>query len=138
MIETPRDNEQPAGSSDRAFGIVFAVFFAIVGLWPLMSQSAPRAWSLALAAVFLALAFFVPRVLHPLNGVWLRFGDLLHRIVSPIALGLLFFVVVTPTGWIMRALGKDMLRLRRDPAAASYWIERKPPGPAPDSLKDPF
>ncbi len=84
------------------------------------------------------LAFAAPQVLAPLNRLWFKLGLLLHKIVNPIVLGIMFYVVVTPTGLIMRLLGKDLLRLKRDPAAASYWIERTPPGPKPESLGDQF
>jgi hypothetical protein len=83
-------------------------------------------------------ALLWPAVLAPLNRIWTRFGLLLHRIVSPVVLGVMFFGVVTPMGLVMRALGKDPLRLRFDPAARTYWIERRPPGPAPDTLNNQF
>jgi len=126
------------GSSDRAFGLVFAAFFTIVALLPLWSGRPVRLWSIAAAAAFALLALAVPRALAPLNRAWTAFGDLLHRIVSPVALGILYYGVVTPTGLLMRLAGKDPLRLRFDPAARSYWIERRPPGPPPESLKDQF
>lgn len=130
--------EEVRGSSDRSFGIVFAVVFAVIGLLPLLFSGTVRLWSLAIGAVFLLLAFATPRALAPLNRLWLKFGLLLHRIVSPLVLGIMFYGVVTPTGLLMRALGKDPLRLRLDRASSSYWIERVPPGPAPESLKDQF
>ncbi|CAA6605033.1 conserved membrane hypothetical protein [Rhodospirillaceae bacterium LM-1] len=115
--------------SDRGFGLVFTAFFSIIGLWPLMGGESPRPWALGLAALFLAVSFIRPSLLKPLNRVWFLFGLLLHKIISPLIMGLLFFLTVTPTGFIMRALGKDSLRLKRDPNAASYWIMRDPPGP---------
>jgi hypothetical protein len=72
------------------------------------------------------------------NRLWLGFGMLLHRVTSPVALGIIFYVVVMPTGLLMRAFGKDILRLRHDPAAESYWIKREPPGPKPDSMPHQF
>jgi len=129
---------KPTGSSDRAFGLVFAAFFLIVALLPLWSGRGVRLWSLGVAALFLALALTIPAVLAPLNRAWTAFGNLLHRIVSPVALAILFYLVVAPTGLVMRLLGKDPLRLKLDPAARSYWLERKPPGPSADSLKDQF
>ena len=126
------------GSSDRTFGLVFAVFFTIVAVLPMVHGEPLRLWALAAAGAFLALALVAPRLLAPLNRLWLRFGDLLHRIVSPIALAILFYGVVTPTGLLMRLFGKDALRLRFDREAKSYWIAREPPGPPPESLKDQF
>jgi len=75
--------------------------------------------------------------LAPLNKWWTKLGLLLYRVVSPIVLGLLFYVTLTPIALVMRLLGKDPLRLRRDPDAASYWIDRSPP-PAPESMKNQF
>ena len=77
-------------------------------------------------------------MLRPLNIAWTRFGLLLHAVVNPVVMALLFYGTVLPTGLVMRALGRDLLRLRRDPAAESYWIARQPPGPAPDTFKDQF
>ncbi|MDP6390627.1 MAG: SxtJ family membrane protein [Alphaproteobacteria bacterium] len=125
-------------SSDRSFGLVFAAVFAVIGLWPLVDGGAPRWWAIGVAAAVAAAAALRPAVLAPLNRLWTRFGLLLHRIVNPLVMGLLFFLVVTPTGLLMRLFGKDLLRLRRDAAAASYWIERDPPGPAPDTMKNQF
>ncbi|MBT3401824.1 MAG: hypothetical protein HN420_17765, partial [Rhodospirillaceae bacterium] len=90
------------------------------------------------AIAFLAIAFLRPGLLAPLNRLWTRFGLLLHRIVNPIVMGFLFYLTVTPMALIMRALGKDLLRLKRDPEAKSYWIERTPPGPAPDTMSNQF
>ena len=132
------DNEEIKGSSDRSFGVVFAVVFTIIGLWPLISSPNVRWWSLAIAFAFAGVAFVRPSLLAPLNRLWLKFGLLLNRIVSPLVMGLLFFVVITPIGLIMRAAGKDLLNLKFDPKANSYWIEREPPGPAPESIKNQF
>ena len=85
-------------------------------------------------ALFLAAALLAPRVLAPLNQLWLRFGLLLHKVVSPVVLSLVFFSTVTPIGLLLRRLGKDPLRLRFDPDAPTYWIERRPPGPSGDSM----
>lgn len=133
LHEELRRDDAPKPSSDRSFGLVFAAVFALVGLWPLLDGGAPQAWALALAAIFLGLGFAAPRLLGPLNRLWTRFGLLLARVTNPLLLGLLFFAVVTPMGLAMRALGRDPLRRRFDRAAATYWIERRPPGPAPMS-----
>ena len=125
-------------ASERSFGIVFCIVFLIVGLWPLVRGDGPRWWSLAVAAAFLAAAFLLPRALAPLNRLWAKFGLLLHRITNPIIMGVVFFLAVTPTALIMKLLGKDPLRRRIDPAARTYWIERTPPGPAPDSMRNQF
>jgi len=110
--------------SERSFGRTFAVVFALLAAWFLWRRGlAPLPLGLAAgAAGFWALAYLAPRVLRPLNVVWFRFGLLLHAVVSPLILGLLFFLVVTPTGVIMRMAGKDFLGLRR--SGPTYWIRR--------------
>lgn len=124
--------------SDRSFGLVFAVVFTLIALLPLLAGHSPRWWALAPAALFAAIALVAPRLLHPLNRLWFRFGLLLHHVVTPVMMGLLFFLTVTPVGLLMRACGKDPLRLKRDPAATSYWIAREPPGPTGESMKQQF
>ena len=126
------------GSSDRAFGLVFATVFLLIALYPLFFGAGIRWWAAVVAAVFGACAVAVPRLLAPLNRAWTRFGLVLHKIVSPVVLGIMFFGVILPTGLLMRLLGKDPLRLAFDPAAPSYWITRQPPGPAPESFPDQF
>ena len=128
----------PAGGSDRAFGFVFAIVFLVIGLYPWAFGGGVRAWSIAVAALFLLASLARPALLAPLNRVWTRFGALLHRIVSPIVLGFMFFAVITPMGLVRRVLVKDPLRLDFDPQARSYWVRREPPGPPPQSLTNQF
>ncbi len=130
--------EEIRGSSNRAFGLVFAAVFTIIGLWPLVHVAGVRLWALAVAVVFLAIAIIRPAFLTPLNRLWTRIGLLLHAVVNPMVMGLLFYFMITPTGYVMRLLGKDLLNLRWEPAAKSYWIERRPPGPAPETMKNQF
>ena len=111
--------------SEKGFGIVFAVVFLIIALWPLVFHGNPvRLWALAVAAAFLAIAFFAPKILAPLNKVWFKFGMLLSMIVSPIVMGIIFFVTVTPIGLIRRIKHPDPLNQNFDPQADSYWITR--------------
>jgi Saxitoxin biosynthesis operon protein SxtJ len=124
--------------SDRQFGFVFAVVFAVIGAWPMLGGGPIRWWSLILAAVFLTVALAIPHCLAPLNRLWLWIGLLMHKVVSPVVLGLVFFSTVTPIGLLIRALGKDPLRLRFDPEAPTYWIERRPPGPPGHSMRNQF
>jgi hypothetical protein len=125
-------------SSDRSFGLVVAGFFIILGAYNWWHQG--RWWpaSIAIAAAFLAIALLRPNVLAPLNRMWTKLGLLMAMVVSPILLGLLFLVVVTPVGLLMRLSGKDPLRLRDRSGAGSYWIVRQPPGPAGDTMVDQF
>ena len=129
--------------------ILLPFLFLRGGIMAAMTPGFPASsWLLAVAAVgyslcaatagFLLVALGFPSILAPLNRLWLRFGLLLHRIVSPLVLGIMFFLVITPMGLLMRAFGKDLLRLKFDRAAASYWIERTPPGPPPESMADQF
>ncbi len=125
-------------SSDRSFGIVFAVAFAVIALLPLLHGGGVRMWSLVVSAVFLVAALTIPSVLAPLNRLWMKLGALLHRIVSPLVLGLLFYGVVFPTGLLMRLFGKRTIPTGPDPDLDSYWIQRDPPGPAPEGMKNQF
>ncbi len=132
-------HEEVIGSSDRSFGFVFAGVFTIITLVKLW-----RGWSdwgylwLGLAVAFALAAAVLPSILAPLNRIWLKIGLALHKVMTPLIMGLLFFLVVTPIGLIMRATGKDILRLKRSAAEKSYWIDRTPPGPAPDTMKNQF
>lgn len=126
------------GSSDRSFGVVITVALTVVGLFPLLNGEPPRWWSFAVAGVMLVVTLVRAELLAPFNRVWFRFGLVLHRIVNPVIMAVIYFAVVTPTGLIMRAVGKDPLRLRRDPNAESYWIHRTPPGPEPESMTNQF
>jgi Saxitoxin biosynthesis operon protein SxtJ len=130
--------EHIEGSSDRSFGLVFAVVFAVIAAWPLMSGGALRWWAAGVAAAFAVAAMVVPRVLAVPNRLWMKFGLLLGKIVSPIALGVLFYGVISPLGLVMRLAGKDPLKLKFDPRARSYWAEREPPGPPPQSMTNQF
>ena len=119
------------GSSDRSFGLVFAAVFALLAVAPLRHHQPLRPWALGGAGVFLVLALALPRALAPLNTLWFRLGLLLGRIVTPITLGVMFFAVFTPVHWILRAAGKDLLRLRKDPSAKTYWTARGADGERP-------
>lgn len=123
--------------SEKSFGIVFAVVFALIGLFPLLHGGETRLWSVTVAALFLAAAFSKPEILVPLNRLWFKFGLLLHKIVSPIIMGAVFLLGIVPTGLIRRALGKDSMRLKK-PEGETYWIKRDPPGPDAESYKRQF
>ena len=130
--------QEGQGSSDRAFGIVFCLFFALVGLSPLRAHHPVRSWALALSAIFLVIALVQPVWLAPLNRVWTKLGLLLGRVVSPVITALLFYLLITPLAILFRLLKKDPLHLRSDSAARSYWIERHPPGPPPETMANQF
>ena len=130
--------ERISGPSNRSVGLVFSVVFAIVGLGPLVRGGSPRWWAISTAVAVLAMTFLFPRVLTPLNRAWLALGLALHAVVSPLVMSLLYYTTVTPLGLLLRLLGKDLLRLRIDPAASTYWIDRVPPGPPPDTMRRQF
>jgi len=126
------------GSTDRAFGFVFASVFLIIAGWPLASGAAPRWWAVAVAVAFALVALLRPSLLAAPNRWWMRLGLLLGAIVSPVALGVLFYGVFTPIGAFIRLTGRDPLRLARDADASSYWRGREPPGPPPQSMERQF
>ena len=113
-------------SSNRSFGIVFFVVFLLIALYPLTYGGEIRIWSLIVSVIFLILGLLNSKILAPLNKIWFKFGILLGKIVSPLIMGIIFFFVVTPIGFIMRLLGKDVLNLKYN-KNKSYWIEKNGP-----------
>lgn len=140
MHEDLSRTEEVKSSSDRTFGLTIACFLMVVALAPLLHAPAGpiRWWALGVAAGFAGLAAVRPETLAPLNRLWLGVGLVLFKVVNPVVLGLLFYSTITPLGWIIRSLGKDPLRLRREPEVQSYWIVRTPAGPPPQSMKNQF
>ena len=113
-------------SSNRSFGIVFFIVFLLVALYPLLDNENPRIWSLILSVIFLFLGIINSKILDPLNVLWFKFGILLGKIISPIIMGIIFFIVVTPIGFAMRIIGKDLLNLKFN-KGKSYWVEKTGP-----------
>jgi hypothetical protein len=136
--ETLRRDEQIRGSSDRSFGLVFTAFFCVVAFLPVLKGHPARWWALPFAVLFLAAALIRPSVLQPLNALWLRVGLLLQKVVSPVILAVLFYGIFTPAAFLYRVFGKDLLSLRFDRDAQSYWISRTPPGPPAESMGNQF
>jgi hypothetical protein len=124
--------------SERSFGLVFTAVFALIGIWPWLFGGVPRLWALGLAAVFLGAGLVVPDILRPLNRLWFIFGLALNRVTNPVIMGLVFFGAFVPFGLLLRARGRDLLNLHRDPLRSSYWIERIPPAPKPGSMSKQF
>jgi hypothetical protein len=132
------DRDEPASpGSDRTFGLVMAGALALFGALNFYHSGWLWRWELALAALFVAAAWLRPGLLHPLNRLWMKLGLVLHRIVNPIVMGLLFYGTIWPTGLAMRMRGRDLLRLRREPSSETYWISRAP-GPQPETMRDQF
>jgi len=126
------------GPSNRSFGLVMAAFFLLVGLAPLRHHQHVRLWSLGLALAFLAFALVRPALLAPLNKAWIALGLLLSRFVNPVVIGLMFYLVFTPVGFLYRLLGRDLLHLSFTKGTGSYWIQRRPPGPPPEEMLNQF
>jgi len=110
-------------SSNRSFGIVFFIFFLIVSLYPMLNENEIRLWALIISVIFLVLGLINSIILTPLNKSWYKFGILLGKIVSPIVMGVVFFLVVTPISLIMKLFGKDILNIKKN-KRQSYWIEK--------------
>ena len=113
-------------SSNRSFGVVFFIVFLLIALYPLLNNNEFRLWSLIISVIFLILGILNSKILSPLNKIWFKFGLLLGKIISPIIMGIIFFLVVTPIGFIMKLLGKDLINLKFN-NEKSYWIEKSGP-----------
>ena len=111
-------------SSNRSFGLVFFVVFLAIALWPLKSGEEFRLWSLVLSIIFFILGVLNSKLLTPLNRLWFKFGIFLGSIVSPIVMGMVYFIVVTPTGLFMRLLGKNLLKISKEKHTSTYWMKR--------------
>ena len=112
--------------SNRSFGIVFFIVFLLIAIYPLINNEGLRIWSIIIAIFFLILGLINSKVLTPFNKLWFKFGLLLGKIISPIIMGVVFFLVVTPIAFIMRIIGKDLLNLKFN-KNKSYWIEKTGP-----------
>jgi hypothetical protein len=135
---TTHRNQIPKLPSDRSFGITFTIVFSIITGW-LWWKTLPGTGILAaLAFAFLIISFARPHILHPLNRAWMAFGALLHHVISPLVLGIIYFGLFTPIAFALRLRGRDAMRRRADPQLTSYWLRRDPPGPAPESLNNQF
>ena len=139
--EELRAHNEVKGSSDRAFGLTVGGILAVIGLIRGLFGTGLDLWAIVLMGVgsaLVALGLVAASTLAPLNRAWTKLGLVLFKVVNPVVLFLIFILTVVPTGLIMRWMGRDPLRLRRDPTAASYWIERQPPGPNAEGLRNQF
>ncbi len=140
MSSSPTSHQAPPPSlpSDRSFGTVFVVFFAALAFYGWTKGATWFVWPLSLSVITAVLTLLLPQVLRPFNRLWMRLAEVLHHIVSPLVLGLMFFALITPTAYVIRAIGRDAMKRKSEPALKSYWIERSPPGPDPASLPNQF
>ena len=123
MINYLKKKKKNKISSNRSFGFIFFAVFFIFGLWPLINSADIKIWSILVSLLFLILGSTNSKILTPLNLAWIKIGLFLGSIVSPIIMGLVFFIVITPTGLIMRLFGKDFL-MKKYSKDSSYWIKR--------------
>jgi hypothetical protein len=137
--ESVHSHRKVKAGSDRSFGLFFAIGFALFGFAPLVLHGASvRGWALGIAGAFGVVAWVAPSLLKPVNRLWFRLGLALHSVVNPIIMGLIYFGAVVPMGLLLRALGKDLLRLKREPKATTYWIMREPQAPPRGSMTRQF
>jgi hypothetical protein len=128
----------PPLPSNRSFGTLFVVVFALVGAYSWWRGGAVWPWALGLSALTLAITLAKPDALAPANRAWMKLAELLNRIVSPLVLGLIFYGMFTPIAWGMRLAGRDAMKRRFEPEARTYWVNRDPPGPDPAGLPNQF
>lgn len=130
--------EEISHSSERSFGLTFAAVFLLLGGYLYWKHHPYALWVLGGVPVFLLLGLVWAAPLKPFNFLWFKLSMLLYRVVNPVVLGLLFFLTILPIGLLLRLFGKDLLRLKQDAQADTYWIPRDPPGPAPETMKNQF
>jgi len=111
-------------NSNRGFGIVFCVVFLLISFWPSIEGQSLRIWALTVSLIFLVLGLLNSKLLSPFNLIWVKFGEVLGRITAPIAMGVVYFIIITPIGLFMRLIGKDLLRTKFS-KNNSYWIKRE-------------
>jgi len=123
---------------NRIFGLVFSAIFFVIALLPFIWGGEYRLWALLVALVWAVPALFFPSILAPLNRLWAQFGLLMHKVVNPVLMALIFFLTVVPTGLILKLLGKDPMRRKFDSNVDSYWISRDPKSLTKESFDDQF
>tara|TARA_Y100000816_G_C25645943_1_gene343642 strand:+ start:56 stop:433 length:378 start_codon:yes stop_codon:yes gene_type:complete len=111
-------------SSNRSFGLLFFIVFALISVWPIINGGTPRLWPIPFSIIFLVLGLLNSKILNPLNLAWVKFGEILGRIIAPIVMGIVYFLIITPIGLFMRLIGKDLLGIKFS-ENKSYWIKRE-------------
>ena len=112
-------------SSNRSFGILFFLVFLGFGLWPLTKELSPKVYLIIISVIFLVLGLLNSKLLSPLNEIWIKFGEILGRVIAPLIMALVYFFILTPISLLVRAFGKDLLGLKYSKQQNSYWIKRK-------------
>ncbi len=138
------DYHEPEGiplPSERSLGLTFMVVFGLIGIWPLLWGVPLRDFHvvfLGLGGLFGFLGLAIPKLLYYPNIAWFKFGMLLHKIVNPIVMGIMFYIVISPYSFLMKLIGKKFMPLKPDKRLSTYWIDREPPGPEPETMKYQF
>ena len=112
-------------SSNKSFGILFFVIFLGLGLWPLTNDNNPNIYLIIISIIFLILGLLNSKLLSPLNSFWIKFGELLGKIIAPVVMAIIYFLILTPISLIVRLFGKDLLGLKFSKQLKTYWIKRK-------------
>ena len=112
-------------SSNRSFGILFFIVFLAIGLWPIINQNDPNIYLILISIIFLILGLLNAKILSPLNLIWIKFGELLGKIIAPMVMAIIYFIILTPISLIVRLFGKDLLGLKFTKQIKTYWINRK-------------
>ena len=137
MIEN-KSHYKLKSATERNFGLVFGIIFFIIFLYPYLFGNDLHTWALVVSIIFIFFGIFIPKVLILPNRLWFKLGNFIGGVVSPITMGLIFFLTVTPTGIIMRLLGKDILKQNLDKSVNSYWVKRKETDLKDNSMKNQF
>ncbi len=124
--------------ADRTFGLIFAAIFLLIGLVPLLFSAQLNRWAIVVSLVFVIPSLIYPKILRPLNILWLKFGMLMHRVINPVLMGLVFFITVVPTGLLLKLFGKDPMRRKFEADTDTYWIEREDPINPKDTFNNQF
>ncbi len=112
-------------SSNRSFGILFFLVFLGFGLWPLTNEMSPNIYLIIISVIFLILGLLNSKLLSPLNNLWIKFGEILGKIIAPIVMAVVYFLILTPISLLVRLFGKDLIEMKFNNSVKSYWIKRK-------------
>ena len=112
-------------SSNRSFGILFFLVFLGFGLWPITKEMSPNIYLIIISVIFLILGLLNSRLLSPLNNLWIKFGEMLGKIIAPIVMAVVYFLILTPISLLVRLFGKDLIGMKFSNNIKSYWIKRK-------------
>ena len=110
---------------NRSFGLLFFIVFLAFALWPLTKRGEVNLYLFSIALIFLALGIFNSKILSPLNKSWIKLGEILGRIIAPIVMAIVYFIILTPISLLVRFIGKDLIGMKFSNDIKSYWVKRK-------------